>query len=95
MNKDRKSSLRHRYLRRRVGVLLAALACALYLAAHAGAEPETELYTVRPGDTLWSVATERYPPHTDPRVVVEEIREENDLRGYGIRPGEVLRLPEG
>ncbi|BBL78284.1 hypothetical protein RxyAA322_01380 [Rubrobacter xylanophilus] len=90
-----KRRIRHRYRRRRLAALLAAAACGLYLAAHAGAEPETEYYVVRPGDTLWSIAAERYPPHTDPRIVVEKIREENGLRGYGIRPGEPLRLPEG
>jgi len=84
-----------RYRRRRLVALLAVVACALGLAANARAEPETERYTVRPGDTLWSIATERYPPHADPRAVIEEIRRQNGLPGYGIRPGEVLSLPEG
>lgn len=73
---------------------IAAFAFFLHATAGAGAKPEPELYSVRPGDTLWEVATEAYPPTEDPRVKVEEIRVENSLDdGYTIHPGEVLELP--
>lgn len=72
---------------------VAALSFFLHATAGADAESEAELYTVRPGDTLWEVATENYPASEDPRITVEEIRLENGLDGYTIRPGEVLELP--
>lgn len=72
---------------------IAAFALFLHATAGAGADPEPELHTTRPGDTLWSIATQEYPPTEDPRIVVEEIRAENDLDGYTIRPGDVLELP--
>jgi nucleoid-associated protein YgaU len=90
-----KKRVERRYRRRRLAALFVVVACALCLAANARAEPETERYTVKPGDTLWSIATERYPPHADPRPAIEEIRRQNGLPGYEIRPGETLRLPDG
>ncbi|CAN5721821.1 MAG: LysM peptidoglycan-binding domain-containing protein [Rubrobacter sp.] len=85
----------HVYRRRRIGALFVAavLGFALYAGGGAGAEPPTVLYTVEPGDTLWSVATERYPPSEDPRVTVEVIRDANDLPDARIYPGARLELP--
>ncbi len=67
---------------------------ALYFATGAGAEPDPVPYTVAGGDTLWEIATEQYPPSEDPRTTVEEIRRENGLEGYLIRPGMRLELPQ-
>jgi LysM repeat protein len=85
----------HVYRRRRIGALFVAtaLAFALYAGGGAGAEPPSVLYTVEPGDTLWSVATEHYPPSGDPRVAVETIRDANDLTDARIYPGMRLELP--
>ena len=85
----------HVYRRRRIGALFVAavLGFALYAGGGAGAEPPTVLYTVEPGDTLWSVATEHYPPSEDPRVTVEVIREANDIPDAQIYPGTRLELP--
>lgn len=71
----------------------AVLAFALYSGTGAGAESPSVFYTVSPGDTLWSVATEHYPPSEDPRVAVEVIREENGLPDSEIYPGMRLELP--
>ena len=71
----------------------AVLAFALYAGAGAGAEPPSVFYTVSPGDTLWSVATEHYPPSEDPRVAVEVIRESNGIPDSRIYPGMRLELP--
>lgn len=69
------------------------LGFALYAGGGAGAEPPAVIYTVAPGDTLWSVATEHYPPSQDPRVAVEVIREANGIRDASIYPGMRLELP--
>jgi LysM repeat protein len=80
------------YRKRRLGALLmvSLIIYALY-GADAGTAPAS--YTVTPGDTLWEVATEHYPPSQDPRATIEAIRQENGLEGYGIRPGMRLELP--
>lgn len=89
---------RHVYRKRRLGalattVLAAAVAGALHAGSWAGAEAPPVRYTVAPGDTLWSIVAEHYPPSEDPRVMVEEVRDENGLEGYLIRPGARLELP--
>lgn len=56
-----------------------------------GAGPE-EPYTVRAGDTLWQLATERYGG--DPREGVWRIRERNGLGQAPLEPGTVIYLPE-
>ena len=48
-------------------------------------------YTVRPGDTLWEIASQRYAG--DPRAGVWKIQHRNHLGGVAIRPGDVLVLP--
>lgn len=47
---------------------------------------------VEAGDTLWSIARE-VAPQEDTRVVVDALREVNDLHGTLLVPGRVLRLP--
>jgi LysM domain len=83
------------YRRRRLGAFLAVSAVVYILYANAGADAGTTpvSYTVEYGDTLWEVATEHYPPSEDPRVAIETIRQENDLEGYGLRPGMRLEVP--
>jgi nucleoid-associated protein YgaU len=49
---------------------------------------------VRPGQTLWSIAASA-DPAADPRVVIQEIIDENSLSGTGIQPGQVLWVPRG
>lgn len=90
------SRVKHRgiYRRRRLGALLATtLAAYLLFAGTGSADPASISHTVETGDTLWSIATEHYPPSEDPRAMVEAIRRENGLEGYGIRPGMRLELP--
>ncbi len=50
-------------------------------------------WTVRSGDTLWSIA-ERTRPEADPRAVVLQIRVLNGLSaGRTLQAGDVLQLP--
>ena len=48
-------------------------------------------YTVKPGDTLWSIAR-RIAPGQDPRPVVDELINENHLRG-SLQAGQALEVP--
>lgn len=47
---------------------------------------------VQAGDTLWAIAQE-VAPDRDPRSVVGQIRELNDLGTRSIVPGQTLLLP--
>lgn len=48
--------------------------------------------TVAPGDTLWSIATQAAPDR-DPRDVIDEIKQLNDMRSGVLPIGVVLRVP--
>jgi LysM repeat protein len=58
-----------------------------------GTEPAaSETVTVAPGDTLWGIASRRYPD-ADVRQKVYEIEQLNGLRGPTIMAGQRLRVP--
>ena len=61
------------------------------LARSSGASGPVQHYTVRAGDTLWSIADARYGG--DPRAGVWKIQQRNHLRDSAIAPGQVLVLP--
>lgn len=50
--------------------------------------------TVRPGDTLWSIAAAHSRASADMQEVVDRISDANRLQGGTIQPGEHLRIPE-
>jgi LysM repeat protein len=47
---------------------------------------------VQPGDTLWSIAAQRYPSD-DVRARVDDIEQANGLHSPVIEAGELLKLP--
>jgi len=49
---------------------------------------------VRPGQTLWSIASQAEPA-ADPRLVIRQIIEANALGGPVIQPGQSLWVPKG
>ena len=50
-----------------------------------------QVYTVKPYDTLWSIATSHYGG--DPRGAIYRLEERNGLVDAVVRPGEKLVLP--
>ena len=78
-----------------VRILLIALVAtflgwSLLARASDGAGP-AQVYVVKPGDTLWSIAAARYAG--DPREGIWKLQRRNDLAGTTISPGERLVLP--
>jgi len=69
---------------------LVLIAWAMVARASQGAGP-TVRYTVKPGDTLWSIAVSHYAG--DPRDAIYRIDRKNDLSGSVIVPGQSLVLP--
>ena len=79
-------------------VVAAALACAVVFllllarAAYGGTSVGGERITVQPGQTLWSIAAERFPGD-DVRARVDQIIDANHLQGGQLYAGETLTLP--
>jgi LysM repeat protein len=73
-------------------ILLCAAALAVGLAARSssGAGPK-QIYVVKPGDTLWSVAQRTFSG--DPRQGVWQLEQRNHLASATIVPGEKLVVP--
>jgi LysM repeat protein len=69
---------------------LVLIAWAVVARASHGAGPEVR-YTVKPGDTLWSIAVRHYAG--DPRDAIYRIDRRNHLGGSLIVPGQRLVLP--
>lgn len=69
-------------------VVAVAWAVAARGTSAAGAE---RAYRVRSGDTLWSIAAERYGG--DPRRGIWKIQQRNGLAGGPLRVGQRLVLP--
>jgi LysM repeat protein len=74
-----------------VTVLAAVVVVIVSLTAGSGQQALVDV-TVTPGDTLWSIATEAAPDR-DPRDVIEEIRQLNQVPGDVLPIGVVLRVP--
>jgi LysM repeat protein len=71
-------------------VCITALVVGLAARGSNGAGPK-RTYTVRPGDTLWSVAERTYSG--DPRQGVWKLQQRNHLVSATIFPGEKLVVP--
>ncbi|MSO46951.1 MAG: LysM peptidoglycan-binding domain-containing protein [Thermoleophilia bacterium] len=80
---------------RSVGLLLAVLALVLAFGlrtapSSAGSAP-AEVYAVQAGDTLWSIASAQ--TDADPRELVAQIRQLNELSSTVLQLGQTLLLP--
>jgi len=69
-----------------------AAARAVLGTAATGSRSVDRTYVVRPGDTLWGIAT-RLDPESDPRPVVEALAAANGVRDGVLVPGQAIRLP--
>jgi len=76
-----------------LAMLILAMAWEMHPLNHAGALPPARVL-VQEGDTLWRLAHDYGPAHSDPRRTVSRIREANNLHGSLITPGEVLLIPQ-
>jgi nucleoid-associated protein YgaU len=87
-------------VRRRRAAAVALVAALGGLAAARGALPvepsmhrvSETTYVVRPGDTLWGIAT-RLAPDADPRPLVDGIEEANGVDAGSLVPGQQLVIP--
>lgn len=48
---------------------------------------------VRPGDTLWAIASTYSRPNTDIQAMIDRISEVNHLQSASLQPGQRLRVP--
>jgi LysM repeat protein len=76
----------------RIVVIVALLTLAVAWGARRsdGAGPE-QIYVVKSGDTLWSIAVSHYGG--DPREAVWRLEDRNHLTGSLVQAGQRLRLP--
>lgn len=75
-------------------VLLGAVLAGPVAGALAGPRvaPEPAAYVIRPGDTLWTIAA-RLRPGADPRPLILQIQQLNDVDAGSLAPGRTLLIP--
>jgi LysM repeat protein len=74
-----------------IAVLLAGLVVWAVTARSSSGAGRPEVYTVKPYDTLWAIASSRYGG--DPRDAVYRLEQRNGLASAVVRPGQRLILP--
>ena len=74
-----------------VAVVVLAVAFALSTARPSQGAAQERRHVVRPGETLWAIATRAYGG--DPREAVWRIEQRNGLGGGPLQPGTVIYLP--
>lgn len=85
------SSSRYTILGRILLIAITVLFLWALFARESGASRPPSHYTVKPGDTLWSIAVERYGG--DPREGVWRVEQANRLPSGSLSVGQQLVLP--
>ncbi|MHB8507744.1 MAG: LysM peptidoglycan-binding domain-containing protein [Candidatus Dormibacteria bacterium] len=76
----------------RILLVFGVLWVVLIHAVYGGGRTGSERITVQPGETLFSIAQDRYP-EDDPRSRVADIVKLNHLGDQVLHPGETLLVP--
>ncbi len=76
------------------GLSLAVTLPALSSTVHAAPPLAYASVTVRPGDTLWTLAERATPGSADVQATVDAIIGANHLSDAGLRVGQKLRIPK-
>jgi LysM repeat protein len=93
--------IQYRWSWRRFGknfsILVLALTAALMLnsavrAINEHSESQTTIIKITSGDTLWSIAR-KINPQADPRLIIDELREQNQLVSSSLHVGQILKIP--
>ena len=83
-----------------IAILMLGLVSGLFVAVAATPVPDdyiselewTDTVTVRGGDSLWSIVNKVNNGNYDSRVLIDAVKEVNDI-GSIIRPGQTLIVP--
>ena len=73
-------------------LLCMLLIVAIGISCRADVRTERYEYVVKPGDTLWDIATEYVPKGMDKREYIFNIKKDNGLKRSEIYPGMVLEI---
>jgi Tfp pilus assembly protein FimV len=76
-------------------VVLAVSLLAGRAGAGAAQRPAHRIYVVRPGDTVWEIASKLVGPEADPRPLVDRMVRANHVDAGIIHVGDVLVVPLG
>jgi hypothetical protein len=78
-----------------LGAVMVALALLVFLGnvAYGGSAGGSQTVRVGPGDSVWSIATDRYGDSGDLRSRVDQILSANHIQGGVVVPGQTLLLP--
>ena len=68
------------------------LAIAIVINCKADVQTERDIYIVKSGDTLWSIADEYAPKGTDKREYIFNIKKDNGLVTSEIYPNMILEI---
>lgn len=73
-------------------LLCLTLILAIGISCRADVQTERVEYIVKPGDTLWEIASEYTPKGVDKREYIFNIKRDNGLERLEIYPGMVLEI---
>ena len=73
-------------------LLCLMLIVAIGISCRADVQTERCRYVVKPGDTLWDIASEYAPKGTDKREYIFNLKKDNGLQRSDLCPGMILEI---